>query len=295
MTRGRNLFSLHGGCGLAVGILKNLTAGRAGIIRIVAVLGAGGSLRVGLGHRVTAGSKNFVFKGGLLRTLGILKNLTASRAGIIRIVAVLGAGGCFGIGLGQIMSGRNHPAIFGDFIFASLIGKILAAGRASPVSTVTDFGAGCSLGISFDQGMRRRNHPAVFFNFGFSGFVGKELTAVGADPVGAVAGFCTGGVLGINFCQLVANRNAAVAHMKVDIVLCHVKDIIRVISNRDGIRSLRSCIAHCEGQGRKQAAGICVSQAVCPVQPCAVFHREALRTIERSCIGVSFKRYTRQR
>ena len=231
VTRGRNLFSLHGGCGLAVGILKNLTAGRAGIIRIVAVLGAGGSLSVGLGHRVTAGSKNFVFKGGLLRTLGILKNLTANRAGIIRIVAVLSAGRFLGVGLGQAMPSRNYPAVFGNFILARFIGEILAAGSAGPVGAAADFGAGGSFSFGFDQCMCCRNHPTIFGNFVVTFLIGEELAAVGAAPVCAVTGLCTCSSLCIGFCQFVPNRNAAVAYLEVNIGFFKIKNIIRIIGD----------------------------------------------------------------
>ena len=197
----------------------------------IAILGAGGSLSVGLGHRVTAGSKDFVFKGGLLRTLGILKNLTANRAGIIRIVAVLSAGRFLGVGLGQAMPSRNYPAVFGNFILARFIGEILAAGSAGPVGAAADFGAGGSFSFGFDQCMCCRNHPTIFGNFVVTFLIGEELAAVGAAPVCAVTGLCTCSSLCIGFCQFVPNRNAAVAYLEVNIGFFKIKNIIRIIGD----------------------------------------------------------------
>ena len=149
MTRSRNLFSLCGGFGLAVGILKDLAAGRAGIILVVAILGAGGSLGVGLGHLVTRSRNLFSLNGSFLRTVLILENLTASRAGVVSVVAFSGADGLLGIGLGHRVMRLDNGVVQGDFGGAVLIGEILVAYAAMPVGGIAVLRAGGNLGISF--------------------------------------------------------------------------------------------------------------------------------------------------
>ena len=96
MSRSRNLFGIDGGCDLAIGILKDLAAGRAGIILVVAILGAGGSLGIGLGHRVMR-LDNGVVQGDFGGAVLIGEILVAYAAMPVGGIAVLRAGGNLGI------------------------------------------------------------------------------------------------------------------------------------------------------------------------------------------------------
>ena len=149
VSRSRNLFGIDGGCDLAIGILKDLAASGAAIILVVAILGAGGSLGIGLGHRVTRGCNLFSLNGSFLRTVLILENLTASRAGVVSVVAFSGAGGLLGIGLGHRVMRLDNGVVQGDFGGAVLIGEILVAYAAMPVGGIAVLRAGGNLGISF--------------------------------------------------------------------------------------------------------------------------------------------------
>ena len=149
MSCSRNLFGIDGGCDLAIGILKDLAAGRAAIILVVAILGAGGSLGVGLGHLVSRSRNLFGLDGSFLRTGLILENLTASRAGVVSVVAFSGAGGLLGIGLSHRVMRLDNGAVQGNFGGAVLIGEILVAYAAMPVGGIAVLRAGGILGISF--------------------------------------------------------------------------------------------------------------------------------------------------
>ena len=152
VTRGCNLFSLHGGFDLAIGILKCLAAGGAGIILVVAILGAGGGLSVGLGQAVTRSDKLFSLDGSFLRTGLILENLTASRAGIILVVAILGAGGSLGVCLSQAVTrGDKLFSLDGSFLRTTLILENLTASRAGVVFGVAIFGTGGSFILDLSQ------------------------------------------------------------------------------------------------------------------------------------------------
>ena len=149
VTHSRNLFSLYGGFGLTLGILKHLAAGGAGIILVVAILGTGGNLGIGLSQTVTCSDKLFSLDGSFLRTVLILENLTASRAGVVSVVAFSGAGGLLGIGLGHRVMRLDNGVVQGNFGGAVLIGEILFAYAAMPVGGIAVLRAGGILGISF--------------------------------------------------------------------------------------------------------------------------------------------------
>ena len=152
MTRGCNLFSLHGGFDLAVGILECLAASGAAIILVVAVLGAGGSLSIGLGHRVTRGCNLFSLYRGFGLAIGILKDLAASGAGIILVVAILGAGRFFSVGLGQAVTCSDELfSLDGSFLRTALILENLTASRAGVVFGVAIFGTGGSFILGLSQ------------------------------------------------------------------------------------------------------------------------------------------------
>ena len=178
----------QGNLGGAVLVGEVLVAYAAMPVGGIAVLGAGGILGIGLGHRVTAGSKNFVFNGSLLRTLGILKNLAASRAGIIRIVAILGAGGSLSFGLGQGVRNLVNNLLRNQNLITD--GAMRALGQAGL------FAGGCNSGI--DHG----SVGFLFQSFSFnrcglhSGFILENLTADRAGVVSIVALCRAGGFLG---------------------------------------------------------------------------------------------------
>ena len=91
----------------AVFIGEELAANRASPILGVAVLGAGGLLRLGLGQAVTGGFDDPAILLDLGRSVFIGEELAANRAGPILRVAALGTGGLLRLGLGQAVRRRG--------------------------------------------------------------------------------------------------------------------------------------------------------------------------------------------
>ena len=257
MTRGCNRFILHGGYGLAVGILKNLAADRAGVVSVVAlcraggllgvglgqrvmclnngivqgdlggavlvreilvayaaipvggiaVLGAGGSLGIGLGHRVTRGCNRFILHGGYGLAIGILKCLAAGGAGVILVVAILGAGGGLGFGLGHRMArGCNLFSLHGGHGLAVGILKNLAASGAGIILVVAVLGAGGFLGVGLSQAVTCSDKLFSFDgSFLRTALILENLTASRAGVVFGVAIFGTGGSFILGLSQGVGN------------------------------------------------------------------------------------------
>ena len=200
VTRGCDLFSLHGGYGLAVSILKCLAAGGAGVILVVAILGAGGGLGFGLGHRVTRGCNLFSLHGGYGLAIGILKNLTADGAGIIRIVAILGAGGFLGVGLGHRVMRLDNGIGQGGFVGAVLVGEIFVAYAAMPVGNIAVLRAGGSLGFGLGHRVTRGcNLFSLYGGYDLAVGILKCLAAGGAGVILVVAILGAGGGLGFDF------------------------------------------------------------------------------------------------
>ena len=204
VTRGCNLFILHGGFGLAVGILKCLAAIGAGVILVVAILGAGGSLGIGLGHRVTRSRNLFILHGGFGLAVGILKCLAASGAGVILVVAILGAGGSLSVGLGHRVMCLDNGIGQGNLGGAILVGEILVANAAMPVGGIAILGAGGSLGIGLGHRVTRGcNLFSLHGGFDLAIGILKCLAAGGAGIILVVAILGAGGSLGVCLSQAV--------------------------------------------------------------------------------------------
>ena len=132
----------------------------------------------------------------------------ADRASPVCAVAVLGAGGCLGLGFGEAVTlGFDDPAILCDLVFAVFIGEELAADGAGPVCAVAVLGAGGFLRLGLSQAVTRSlDDPAVLFDLGLAFFIGEVFAASGTSPVCAVAVFRAGGSLRLGLGHAVTRR-----------------------------------------------------------------------------------------
>ena len=192
--------------GRSVFIGEVLAANRASPICAVAVLRTGGFFGLGLGQAVTRGFDDPAILSNFGRSVFIGEELAANRASPIRAVAALRAGGCFGLGLGQAVSGGgDQPAILCDLVFAVFIGEVLAANRASPIFAVAALRTGGCFGLGLGQAVTGGfDDPTVLRDLVFAVFIGEVLVANRASPIFAVAALRAGGSLRLGLGQTVA-------------------------------------------------------------------------------------------
>ena len=179
----------QGNLGGAVLVGEVLVAYVAMPVGGIAVLGAGGSLGIGLGHRVTRGCNLFSLYRGFGLAIGILKDLAASGAGVILVVAILGAGGGLSVGLGQGV--RN------------LVNDFLRNQNLITDGAMRTLGQACLCAGSRNSGINHGSVGFLFQSFSFNrcglhtGFILENLTADRAGVVSIVALCRAGGFLGI--------------------------------------------------------------------------------------------------
>ena len=133
---------------------KNLVAGLAGVVGVSALLCAGGSDSLGLGHGVSQGGDGLRRHGSGLQTGLVLKGLAAGGAGVVQPVALLRAGGGNGVHNGDaVPPGGQDLRLGGGLLLPLLIQEDLVAVAAGIVGIVSILGAGCGLGLRQSHGV----------------------------------------------------------------------------------------------------------------------------------------------
>ena len=195
MSGGRNYRVRQGDFGFALGIGKELSAGAAGPVSLVAVLRAGGCLGFRLGQTM-AGGRNVCQHFCLCHCPIRLKD-----SGIGGF-AVLRAGGCFGLGGGYRCHGR-----FGMIavMFAGTGGGTGASVIAPGVNRIVPIMIDCA------------NNPGILCNFRITVGIAEIFTAGSASPVSLVAVLRAGGGFGFRLGQFVSGGGNVRKHF----CLCH--------------------------------------------------------------------------
>ena len=186
---------LHSGLPLARLILIDLAAGSAGVVGVVALLGAGGCNGLGLRHAVAQGGDGLGGHGGRFRTGLVLESTLAGGAEVIDPVALLRAGGSYGVHPddGMAQSGQNLRG-HGGLRLPRFILENLMAVAAGVIDVVAVVNAGGGFG-------GRLRHAVAQGGKGFvlhSGQLPAQLVLVNpaagiAEVIGIVAAGGAGG------------------------------------------------------------------------------------------------------
>ena len=263
-------FGFNGGCSRALRILEILFTVFAVIVFIVAGLGAGGILGLGLGHAVLQRGLRFGFNGGCGRAVCILEILFTFCAVIVLVITSLGAGCILGLDFCRAVAiGRQGHRGQVGFVLALVIGEELAAGATLIVCGVAGRGTGGSIGRNLRQVMGKHgDHDGSGIDLLFAILILEVLGAVLALVVRDIALLGTGGSTCRNILRVMAGgRFALVFHNK-------------------GIVTITACICYiavfCAGRSCFDSNIIMLDRDNCFVQVCkclgACFIPEVLLT-----------------
>ena len=173
---------LHSGLPLARLILIDLAAGGAGVVGVVALLGAGGCNGLGLLHAVPQGGDGLGGHGGRFRTGLVLEGTLAGGAEVIDPVARLRAGGGNGVHPddGMAQSGQDLRG-HGGLRLARFVLEDLMAVAAGIIDVVAVVNAGGGFSCRFRHAVAQGGKGLVLH----SGQLPAQLILV--DPAAGVA------------------------------------------------------------------------------------------------------------
>ena len=195
-------------CGfrIALLVLVDLAAGRAGIVSLIALLRAGGSHGLGLCHAVAQGVQDFGLRCSLLLARFVFEDLAADGTGVVGVVARLRAGGGYRLGLGHgVAQGGNILVRHGSGLFPGFILIDFAAGLTGVVSMVASFRAGGFLRLGQDHAVAQsRQHFRFHGGFLLAQCIPEDLPAGFAGVVGISALLGAGGCNSLGLCHAVA-------------------------------------------------------------------------------------------
>ena len=186
---------LHSGLPLARLILIDLAAGGAGVVGVVALLGAGGCNGLGLRHAVAQGGDGLGGHGGRFRTGLVLESTLAGGAEVIDPVALLRAGGGNGVHPDDGMAQSGHELRgHGGLRLPRFVLEYLMAVAAGIVDVVAIVNAGGSFGCRFRHAVAQGGKGLVLHGSQLPAkFVFVDPAAGIAEVIGIVAAGGAGG------------------------------------------------------------------------------------------------------
>ena len=194
-------------CGfrIALLVLVDLAAGRAGVVSVVALLRTGGGHGLGLFHGMAQGVQDFSLRGSLLLARFVLEDLAAGRTGVIGIGAALRAGGGDRFGLFHaVAQGGNGDLRQGGLLLAVPIQEDLMADGAENIVRIADLGAGGLCRRDYLHGVAQSVQGlGLHGGLPLARLILIDLAAGGTGVVGIVALLGAGGCNGLGLLHAV--------------------------------------------------------------------------------------------